>query len=534
MSSPHTAPVELDAPAPKRRKHRRSWPQRLWIVTGLALVAGCLYGADYISDIEQTFGEVNRVTVAQGVLGEVGDVRFEPRNILVLGYTENAGIDRDDPLLWGRDEAKVTDTVMVVRVDPLQATAAVLSLPRDLGFNGTKINSLMAFGGPERIVRDIKANLDIEINNFVIVNFAGFRKIIDSIDGVPIYFPHPVRDLGSFFEAPQGCSILSGEQALNYVRSRKFEQQIDGRWKFGQSTDYERAERQRDFLILALDRVIAKGGRNPSTSRNLLKTAIESNSITLDQYLRPDDLLNLAKSLSDFRPEYLQRFQLPVAGSDFNGNSLMDRNAAAPILDVFRGNTPDLQPFQVGVSLYEARTKPESNVSRQLLDLKFKSASNRPWAFGTQPHTIIRYTSDERYAAGLLARYLDTLPYFEQIPGSKPTLRQDTLQLIVGDDYTGVRPEPRGEADTPLINRLLDASATGVVSAASLSGTKPVAAPAPTAASPASPGANPASSPPPAAAPPSSVAPSPTERETSGIIGLPPSGVTCTRFESPR
>jgi len=53
-----------------------------------------------------------------GVLAEVGDVRFDPRNILILGWTDSSGIDSGDDLLAGREEAKLADTMMLVRIDP--------------------------------------------------------------------------------------------------------------------------------------------------------------------------------------------------------------------------------------------------------------------------------------------------------------------------------------------------------------------------------------------------------------------------------
>ena len=102
-----------------------------------------------------------------------------------------AGIQSGDDLLLGRSEAKLADTMMLVRIDPTAATAAVLSIPRDLTFDGyNKINSAVALG-PENAVNKVKAGLGVEIHDFVLINFSGFRKIIDSIDGVPVFFPLP-------------------------------------------------------------------------------------------------------------------------------------------------------------------------------------------------------------------------------------------------------------------------------------------------------------------------------------------------------
>jgi hypothetical protein len=134
--------------------------------------------------------------------------------------------------------------------------------------------------------------------------------------------------------------------------------------------------------------------------------------------------------------------------------------------------------------------------------------------------TTIRFTSDERFAAILLARYLNKIPAFEQIQGSKATLRNgETLQLIVGADWAGVRAQPRGDEDTAQLNRLADESAAGRVSA-----TPPATASAPTTTRSGSAAPTTASG--------GAVTTAPAAASTSdgGIIGRPPPGVACVRY----
>ena len=488
------------------------------LVTGLGLIIGCLYGAWYISDIEETFGDIPRVNVSPGVLAEVGDVKFDARNILIMGWTDTTGIEAGDDILFEREEAKLADTMMVVRMDPTAATAAVLSIPRDLTFDGrNKINSAIAFGADNAVTK-VTQGLGIEIHDFVQINLAGFRKIIDSIDGVPVYFPNAARDLNSFFAAPQGCNILSGKQALNYVRSRYYEQNINGAWVKDNTSDYGRAERQRDFLILALERVIAKGGRNPSTMRNLMKTAVDSNSLVLDQNLTPQDLLDIGRAFGTFEPEALQRYSLPTYGDEY-GYLHLDTSKSNQVLDVFRGNVPNLQPFQVPVRVIDARPQiTEPLPTKQLADVKFNSGTPQKSTSGPAAQTTIRFTSDEHYAAILLARYLNKIPAFEQIQGSKATLRNgETLQLVVGADWAGVRPTPRGDEDTAELNRLADESAAGRVSAAS-----PTTASAPTTMRSGNTASVTATAPPVTAS---------AGASDGGIIGRPPDGVPCVRYK---
>jgi LCP family protein required for cell wall assembly len=408
--------------------------------------------------------------------------------------------------------------MMVVRLDPTAATAAVLSIPRDLTFDGrNKINAAIGFGAENAVIK-VKQGLDIEIHDFVQINLAGFRKIIDSIDGVPVYFPYPARDVHSFFAAPQGCNILSGTQALNYVRGRYYEQNINGNWVQVLRDDYGRADRQRDFLILALERVIAKGGRNPSTMRNLMKTAVESKSLVLDEKLTLQDILDIGRGFGNFNPEALQRYSLPTFGGN-DDNLHLDTSKSNQVLDVFRGNVPDLQPFQVPVRVVDARPQvTEPLPTKELAAVKFNSGTPRSSPDGVVAQTTVRFTSDERFAAILLARHLEKIPAFEQIQGSKATLPiGETLQLVVGADWAGVRTTPRGDEDTAQLSRLADESAAGRVAAV----------PSTTAGTP--PPTRSASGPPVTTTAPAVAGT--TGATDGGIIGRPPAGETCVRYK---
>jgi len=139
-----------------------------------------------------------------------------------------------------------SDTIMVVRLDPATERAALLSLPRDLylpisGTRGSaRINSAIQ-GGPARLVATITDALDIPIHHYLEVDFQGFRDLVDAVDGVPVYFPDPVRDRRSQLNIPDaGCVTLDPVQALAYARSRAFEVRRDGHWEVDGSGDLGR------------------------------------------------------------------------------------------------------------------------------------------------------------------------------------------------------------------------------------------------------------------------------------------------------
>ena len=133
---------------------------------------------------------------------------------------------------------------MIVRLDPALAKATIMSLPRDLYVTiyreGTpvrseKLASALLVGGLEKgaptLVETITNNFDIPIHNFAIVDFFGFETLVDELNGVPLWFPYPVRDVASgLMVLEAGCTTLDGRNSLAFVRSRRLEAFINGNW----------------------------------------------------------------------------------------------------------------------------------------------------------------------------------------------------------------------------------------------------------------------------------------------------------------
>jgi LCP family protein required for cell wall assembly len=163
----------------------------------------------------------------------------ERLNVLVLG------IDTRD----GDRTTQNTDTMIVVSLDPLNHTAAMLSLPRDIYINkpGTflgKINAAYAFGGPDLARRVTSDLLGIRIHSYALVNFEAFNRTVNGVGGVIVDVKRPVRD--EYFPTVDygvervnispGPQLMFGDAALKYARSRH------------DSNDYSRARRQQDVL----------------------------------------------------------------------------------------------------------------------------------------------------------------------------------------------------------------------------------------------------------------------------------------------
>jgi LCP family protein required for cell wall assembly len=188
------------------------------------------------------------------------------------------GGQRVNILLVGVDSAPgrttaLTDTMLVVSLDPDGDASAMISVPRDLYGaplpDGTlfnrKLNSLMVYAGahpdafPLGGVGTLKATigklLGIPIHYFAAINLLGFKATVDSIDGVDITVLKAIRDpsyndeydkrVGFFIEP--GTYHMDGRMALAFVRSRKG----------AGDNDFTRADRQQQLLTAIRDKLTA-------------------------------------------------------------------------------------------------------------------------------------------------------------------------------------------------------------------------------------------------------------------------------------
>ncbi|MES2210111.1 MAG: LCP family protein [Chloroflexota bacterium] len=177
----------------------------------------------------------------------------------------------------GRTE-KLTDTLMVVSIDPIGRTVSMISMPRDivmvpLGNGddfGPKINSLMSYadrhpkdfpeGGMRTLEQAIGTMLGIRIDYYARIDFIGFVQLIDSVGGVDVNvtraFYDPKYDgLGVNEANVQGWGVevgpqhFNGYEALAYARSR---------YALGES-DFTRAARQQEILLALRTRLMSAG-----------------------------------------------------------------------------------------------------------------------------------------------------------------------------------------------------------------------------------------------------------------------------------
>ncbi len=177
-------------------------------------------------------------------------------NILVLG------LDYRD---WIEEEHPLSDSMMLVTFDPVNLTAGMLSIPRDLwveipGFGKHKINQAYQFGegaklpggGAELARQTVEGFLGTPVDYYVVLDFNSFIEFIDLISGVKISVTeYQVIDLfgssAKLYLKPEDGEIqsLNGHEALSYARYRGSE-----------GGDFDRALKQQEIVFAIRDKVL--------------------------------------------------------------------------------------------------------------------------------------------------------------------------------------------------------------------------------------------------------------------------------------
>jgi LCP family protein required for cell wall assembly len=172
------------------------------------------------------------------------------------------GLDRRD-----KNEPSRSDLIMILSIDEKHNKIKMSSVMRDTyvkikDHGETKINHAYAYGGPQLAIRTLNENFDLDIRNYVAVDFFNCEKIIDSMDGVTIditeeeisfmngYMKEVAKIEGKLVPTvtKAGSQNLNGLQAVAYSRIR-----------YTDGGDFVRTERQRTVLVAMLKKIQTLG-----------------------------------------------------------------------------------------------------------------------------------------------------------------------------------------------------------------------------------------------------------------------------------
>jgi polyisoprenyl-teichoic acid--peptidoglycan teichoic acid transferase len=220
-------------PASTAPKGRRRWGRIAALTVGGLLLFFVVWGLlGYLSFSRGVDDANERLQPrAYNQLAEQdGSILSDPATILVIGT--------DGGSAPGRGDSKRSDSLLLLRTDPDHHRLSYLSIPRDLrveipGYGSSKVNAANQFGGPALTLATVRQFTGLPIHHVIVLDFDGFRELIDAMGGVEIDVPKKI--LSNKFDCPykaarcaewdgwrfeKGKQTMDGRRALVYSRVR--------------------------------------------------------------------------------------------------------------------------------------------------------------------------------------------------------------------------------------------------------------------------------------------------------------------------
>ncbi|MFI6601851.1 LCP family protein [Nonomuraea sp. NPDC050536] len=195
-------------------------------------------------------------------------------NVLLIGSDSREGPNGQ----YGRPNGRRADTMMIVHIPANRGKVTAVDLPRDsmVQISACRsdpprmamLNSAYGTGGTSCLIKTVEQLTGLRMDHFVELDFTGFKRMVDAVGGVEVTLPRPVNDSQAKLNLPAGKTILNGEQALGYVRLRRY----------GDGSDLQRIKRQQAFMKSMLTKV----REDPTKIRPLLTEVRKAVKTDLD------------------------------------------------------------------------------------------------------------------------------------------------------------------------------------------------------------------------------------------------------------
>jgi LCP family protein required for cell wall assembly len=300
-------------PAGRPRRKRRGTRIMVALLAVLLLVTG---GAiiTLLSLQSHLAGQVDRFDGAFEGLDNrpqrAGGAAAKSMNILVMGTDRRSAEQTTGSAATAADwvpGAQRTDTIMILHINADRDGASLVSIPRDSwvdvpGHGHNKINAAFSLAGPSLAVETVENLTGVRIDHLAVIDWEGYRSLIDSVGGVDIRVPRTVEDPHNDVVWTKGKHHLNGEQALTYARQR-----------YGLTMgDIDRVKRQQAVLRSLMRSSLATlGSASPSGIYDLLDTLTQN--ISVDAGWEFGDMRSLVMDMRGVRPADMHFLTAPVA-----------------------------------------------------------------------------------------------------------------------------------------------------------------------------------------------------------------------------
>ncbi len=304
--------VSRPQPANRKRKKKKSGVSKGKVIGILLLVLVLLftglfaYGYAILGKVsyDKDFSHENSYIEA-GALAKSARVR----NILCIGSDARSEIG-----------GQRSDTMVLLSIDSAHHQLKMTSFLRDCyvyipakGYNA-KLNAAFAWGGAKMLMDTIEYNFKVDIDDYLIIDFEGFKKLIDlmgglDVDGVTEAEAKYMRDVVKIIYCKEGKNHFTGAASLWYCRIRKLDD------------DFHRTERQRKVMNAIMKQALR---RNPIQLMKIIEQVLPM----LQTSMSRNDLLSVgASAVFNFIGGKKPQHQVPAentwTGQRINGQDVL-------------------------------------------------------------------------------------------------------------------------------------------------------------------------------------------------------------------
>ncbi|MFI1504843.1 LCP family protein [Streptomyces sp. NPDC020597] len=366
-SSPRKAQGS-DLPGPRRRRgappeepanrrgrrpvKKKSKAKKILVWTGgtMAFVLIGVAGAGYLY-LKHLEGNVTTTDV--GSAGKSGFSKDEAFNILIIGTDKRTGKGNEG---YG-DKGSVghADTNILLHVSKDRTNATALSIPRDLivdvpvcptkqpdgsekdigGTQNVRFNTSLGQGGRDAgcTMRTVTEVTGIPVDHFMMADFNAVKTLTTAVGGVEVCLAHSVDDKESKLKLPAGKSVVEGEQALAFVRTRH---------SFGNQGDLDRIKVQQQFLS-SLMRKMSSSDTLTSPTKLVSLAEAATKALTVDTGIgKVSTLKDVALQLKKVPPKNITFLTVPVVDNPaekVKATVVVDQTRAPQVFQMIKSDT---------------------------------------------------------------------------------------------------------------------------------------------------------------------------------------------------
>lgn len=259
------------------------------IVLALISIVAIGYMNNMVDKIKKEEINSNEISINEKVEEELN----EYRNIAIFGLDS-----RESNLKAGNR----SDCIIILSINDTKKQIKVLSVYRDTyvdieGYGLDKINHAYSYGGAKLAINTLNRNLDLNIKEFITVNFESLAKVVNNLDGIELEISKEEMEyINESVEANSNIIGMESSKLASYgkVRLDGVQTVVYSRIRSTSGGDFKRTERMRNVLEALLDKV---------KNTDIITLTKIANSIFQDIYtnINSKEILEIFPSLFEYK-----------------------------------------------------------------------------------------------------------------------------------------------------------------------------------------------------------------------------------------